>query len=300
MNPVAFGLDLACGDDREAAFQKRQHVVGAAAARYRLRPVRVRSARSDALRAQDQQLIPSSQNLRRIPAHGDEAELPPRVFLQDRDGVQARERDVDATPCDGARGGRRAEAAARSAHAHAPDHGIARRVHDAQLVRVGVDDVEARAVNAHLLRPAPDLQLFDGAEPRVEDAQAVLAEHGDVELAVHEAHGVREVARVHLALYLPVVGVEEREPARDVVSLLVLRREVEDGDVVFVQGSESGGEARDRVLARDCELRVEAIDFPVEAAAHVEVAAGADRRAGEYGVQTHGLLHATRGRVNDR
>ena len=81
--------------------------------------------------------IPFGQNLRRIPSHGDEAELPPRILIQDFDRVQPRERDVDAPARDGARGRRGSEAAARPAHARG------RALHALVSQRVRRDDGNA-------------------------------------------------------------------------------------------------------------------------------------------------------------
>ena len=129
------------------------------------------------------------------------------------------------------------------------------------------------------MRPPTERDLFDRFERAVEDAQVVLAERRDVELAARRSDGVREVTGVHIALHMAVLGVEERELALDVVFIIVLGREVEDGEVCGVNRREARGEARDLVLARDLELAVDAQDLLVVAAAHVQVAVRADLRA---------------------
>src|SRR5438270_9880634 len=77
---------------------------------------------------------------------------------------------------------------------------------------------------------------------------------------------------------------------------------------MLVHGGESAGEALDLVLARDLEQAVDAEDLLVEPAAHVEVAARADRRAGKERagrarrrrLRPQRLDDLARRRVNDR
>ena len=57
------------------------------------------------------------------------------------------------------------------------------------------------------MRPPTERDLFCLFERAVEDAQAVLAEHGDVELAARRSDGVWEVTGLRFALDMaPVVG----------------------------------------------------------------------------------------------
>jgi len=74
------------------------------------------------------------------------------------------------------------------------------RIHDGDIVGIGVDDIQPVAIHGYILRRSPDLQGLLRMELAVVNLKTIFAEKSHIELSSHRADRIRKIAGPDLPL----------------------------------------------------------------------------------------------------